>query len=49
MPAIDIGTFSTTTSLTNLIRTYYDRMLLETLDPECLGVVKLRKFGGSLL
>tara|TARA_R110000751_G_scaffold60951_2_gene126925 strand:- start:282 stop:1358 length:1077 start_codon:yes stop_codon:yes gene_type:complete len=34
MPAIDIGTFTTTTSLTNTIKSYYDRMLLETLNPE---------------
>ena len=34
MPAIDVGTLSTTTTLTNLIKSYYDRMLLETLDPQ---------------
>ena len=33
MPSIDIGTFTTTTSLTNTIKSYYDRLLLETLDP----------------
>jgi len=34
MPAIDIGSFTSESDLTNTVRTYYDRMLLETLDPE---------------
>lgn len=34
MPDIGLGTLSTTTTLTNLIKSYYDRMLLETLDPQ---------------
>lgn len=34
MASIDVGTLSTTTTLTNLIKSYYDRMLLETLDPQ---------------
>ena len=34
MPDIGLGTLSTTTTLTNTIKNYYDRMLLETLDPQ---------------
>lgn len=34
MASIDIGAFTSVTDLTNTVKTYYDRMLLETLDPE---------------
>lgn len=35
MPALNVAdTYTTTTTLTNTIKSYYDRMLLETLDPE---------------
>lgn len=34
MPDINLGTETTTTTLTNTIKSYYDRMLLETLDPQ---------------
>lgn len=35
MPALNLATVeTTTTSLTNTIKTYYDRMLLEVLDPQ---------------
>jgi len=41
MPAIGLGTITSISDLTNLVKTYYDRMLLETLDPE----VKFFQFG----
>lgn len=43
MPDIGLGTLAYTdsTALANLIKTYYDRMLLETLDPE----TKFYQFG----
>jgi N4-gp56 family major capsid protein len=34
MPTIDVGTMTTTTTLTNTIKSYYDRMLLEQLNPQ---------------
>jgi N4-gp56 family major capsid protein len=34
MPDINIGTITSESDLTNTIKTYYDRMMLETLDPE---------------
>ena len=34
MPDVNLGTETTTTTLTNTIKSYYDRMLLETLDPQ---------------
>lgn len=35
MPSINLSdVYTTTTTLTNTIKSYYDRMLLETLDPE---------------
>ena len=33
MPALDLGTITDETALTNTIKNYYDRLLLETLDP----------------
>ena len=40
MAGVD-GAITSTSDLTNTIKTYYDRMLLETLDPE----TKLYQFG----
>lgn len=34
MPALGLGNITSESDLTNTIKTYYDRMLLETLDPE---------------
>ena len=34
MPGLGLGTITSISDLTNLVKTYYDRMLLETLDPE---------------
>lgn len=34
MPDINLGTLTSTTDLTNTIKTFYDRMLLEVLDPQ---------------
>jgi N4-gp56 family major capsid protein len=41
MADLSLGTITDTTALTNTIKTYYDRMLLETLDPE----TKFYQFG----
>ena len=41
MPALGLGSITSISDLTNLVKTYYDRMLLETLDPE----VKFFQFG----
>lgn len=34
MPDLGLGSITSVSDLTNTVRTYYDRMLLETLDPE---------------
>src|SRR3990167_8473115 len=34
MPDINLGSITSVSDLTNTVKTYYDRMLLETLDPE---------------
>lgn len=34
MPDLNLGSITSVSDLTNTVRTYYDRMLLETLDPE---------------
>ena len=34
MPDLNLGTITSISDLTGLVKTYYDRMLLETLDPE---------------
>lgn len=41
MADLNLGSITSTTDLTNTIKTYYDRMLLETLDPE----TKFYQFG----
>lgn len=41
MADINLGAITSVSDLTNLVKTYYDRMLLETLDPE----TKLYQFG----
>src|SRR5258708_2770354 len=41
MPDLNLGTMTTFADITNLIKDYYDRMLLETLDPE----TKFYQFG----
>ena len=33
MPDIGLGSITSESDLTNTVKTYYDRMLLETLDP----------------
>jgi len=34
MPDLGLGAITAVSDLTNTVKTYYDRMLLETLDPE---------------
>lgn len=41
MPDLNLGTITTFSDVTNMIKDYYDRMLLETLDPE----TKFYQFG----
>lgn len=41
MPDLNFGSITSTSDLTNTIKSYYDRMLLETLDPE----TKFYQFG----
>lgn len=41
MPDVNLGTITTFADVTNMIKDYYDRMLLETLDPE----TKFYQFG----
>lgn len=41
MPDLNLGTITTFADVTNMIKDYYDRMLLETLDPE----TKFYQFG----
>lgn len=41
MPDVNLGTITTFADLTNLVKDYYDRMLIETLDPE----TKFYQFG----
>lgn len=41
MPALGLGSITSISDLVGLVKTFYDKMLLETLDPE----TKLYQFG----
>lgn len=43
MPDLNLGTLTSIGDLTGLVKTFYDRMMLETLDPE----TKFYQFGFS--